>query len=349
MQSEVLKTNYQEFFSGLKEKVRQAQIKAAVSVNKELILLYWQIGKDILERQKKEEWGAINEVIKQLAFDLKREFPEMKGFSARNLQYMRSLAENYTDLRIVQQVVAQIPWGHNCVILDKIKNYEERLWYAQKTIQNGWSRNVLIHQIELKAYERQGKAITNFEQALPQPQSDLAKQILKDPYNFDFLTLSEQALERDIEEALVQHITKFLLELGSGFAFVGRQYHLEVGEQDFYIDLLFYHLTLRSYIAIELKAGEFKPEYIGKMNFYLSALDDLVKEEFDNSAIGIILCKNKNKVIAEYAVRDTNKPIGIAEYKLMDAIPANLKGKLPTIEELEYEAGLVAFEEENKE
>jgi predicted nuclease of restriction endonuclease-like (RecB) superfamily len=237
----------------------------------------------------------------------------------------------------VQQPVAQIPWGQNVVILDKIKEQQERLFYVQKTSENGWSRNVLVHQIESGLYHRQGKAISNFTQTLPALQSGLAKEMLKDPYKFDFLNLSEEYFEKDLEEALVNHITKFLLELGAGFSYVGRQYHLEIGGEDFYIDLLFYHLKLRSYVVIELKTGKFIPEYASKLNFYLSAVDDLLKHKTDNPTLGILICKERNKVIAEYSLRDINKPMGIAAYELTQSIPENLKGSLPTIEEIENE------------
>ncbi len=242
---------YDDFLQELKERIRSAQVKAALSVNRELVLLYWQIGRETIIRQQQQGWGA--KVIERLARDLKAAFPDMKGFSVRNLKYMRAFAEAYPDEQIVQQAAALIPWFHNCVILDKVKNKFEREWYIQKTIENGWSRNILVHQIESGLYHRQGKATTNFENTLPKPQSELAQQLLKDPYNFDFLSLGKEALERDLEKALIEHIRDFLLELGVGFAFVGSQYHLEVGNQDFYIDLLFYHLHLRCYVVIDLK------------------------------------------------------------------------------------------------
>ncbi len=334
MSTELTK-DYAEFLQSLKERISTAQIKAALAVNRELVLLYWQIGREILERQKAQGWGA--KVIEQLSKDLRSAFPEMKGFSRANLLYMRSFAENYPDEQFVQQVVGQIPWGHNVRILDKAKTPEEREFYIRETIENGWSRNVLVWQIESKLYERQGKAVTNFELTLPKPQSDLANQLLKDPYNFDFLTLHDTAVERDLENALQENIRKFLLELGVGFAFVGSQYHLEIGDQDFYIDLLFYHLKLRCFVVIDLKMGEFKPEFAGKMNFYLSAVDDLLRHEKDEPSVGLILCKSKNKFIAEYALRDMKKPIGVSEMQILQALPENLKGSLPTIEEIEAE------------
>ena len=330
-----LPIGYAEFLADLKERIRRARIKATLSANRELILLYWEIGRMILERQRKEGWGS--KVIDRLAQDLRREFPDMKGFSARNLKYMRAFAEAYPDKEFVQQVAAQIPWFHHCTLLDKVKNPAERIWYIQQTIEHGWSRNILVHQIESGLYHRKGKAITNFDRTLPAPQSDLAQEILKDPYVFDFLGLTENIRERELERQLIARIRDFLLELGVGFAFVGSQVHLEVGGEDFYLDLLFYHLKLRCYVVIELKTGEFKPEYAGKMNFYLSAVDDLLRHPDDKPSIGIILCKSKNKVIVEYALRDTTKPIGVSSYRLTRALPEELKSSLPSVEELERE------------
>jgi len=325
--------SYVDFLKGLKDKIRTSRVKAALSVNSEMVLLYWEIGNEILLRQKNEGWGA--KIIERLSTDLRRSFPEMKGFSSRNLKYMRRFAEVYPDSEFVQQVAAQIPWFHNCILIDKVKGAEKREWYIQQTIQNGWSRSILVQQIETDLYNRQSGLTHNFDRTLPAPQSDLAKETLKDPYIFDFLTIGEEAHERDLENQLVQNITRFLLELGVGFTYVGRQYNIEVGGRDYFIDLLFYHLRLRCFVAIELKVGEFKPEYAGKINFYLSALDDLVKTEQDNPSIGIILCKTRNKIVAEYALRDMSKPIGVSEYKLTEAIPEKLKSSLPTIEELE--------------
>jgi predicted nuclease of restriction endonuclease-like (RecB) superfamily len=300
-----------------------------------LVLLYWQIGRDIIVRQAAAGWGA--KVIDRLAVDLRREFPEMKGFSSRNLMFMRGFAEAFPEEPIVKQLVSQIPWGHIIRIMQMVKDPSERQWYIHKTMEHGWSRPVLVHQIESGLCRRQGKAITNFDRTLPKPQSELARQTLKDPYLFDFLNLGEEAEERDFERALTEHIRRFLLELGVGFSFVGSQYHLDVGDQDFYLDLLFYHLHLRCYVVIDLKMTEFKPEYAGKMNFYLSAVDDLLRHKDDQPSIGIILCKTKNKLIAEYALRDTRKPIGVSGYKLTEALPKKLQGKLPTIEALEAE------------
>jgi predicted nuclease of restriction endonuclease-like (RecB) superfamily len=299
------------------------------------VLLYWSIGREILVRQEREGWGA--KVIDSLARDLHQSFPEMKGLSPRNLKYMRAFAEAWPEESIVQQAAAQIPWFHNCTLLDKVKDPLERLWYTQQTIANGWSRNVLILQIESGLYRRQGKAISNFEVALPKPQSDLAQQLLKDPYNFDFLTLDKDARERDIERGLLDHLRQFLLELGSGFAFVGSQVPLEVGGEDYRLDLLFYHLKLRSFIVVEVKSNPFRPEYAGKMNFYLSAVDDLLRHPNDQPSIGLILCRSKEGIVVEYALRDIAKPMGIAEFRLTESLPDSLKSTLPSIEELESE------------
>ena len=328
-------SDYGPFLEELKERIRSAQIRAAVAVNSELVLLYWTIGRRILVAQKAERWGA--KVIDRLSADLIREFPEVKGLSSRNLKYMRAFAEAWSEEAIVQQVVAQIPWGHNVRLLDHLDSQEQRLWYARNVIEYGWSRNVLVHQIESRLFERQGKAISNFGRALPSPQSDLAHQLLKDPYNFEFLTLQKDAEERELERGLVAHVRKFLLELGAGFAFVGSQYHLEVGGEDFYIDLLFYHLKLRCFVVIELKAGKFKPEYVGKLNFYLAVVDDLLRHPDDAPTIGLILCKDKNQVVAEYSLRGTSAPMGVSAYQITEAIPETLKGSLPTIEEIESE------------
>ncbi len=326
---------YDDFLRDLKERIRSAQVKAALAVSHELVTLYWNVGRQLIAEQMRRGWGA--KVIDRLAADLRHAFPEMKGFSPRNLKYMRALAEAYPDAEFVQQVVAQIPWGHNLRILDAVNDPDERKWYLRQTIEHGWSRNVLVHQIESQLYQRQGKALTNFAHTLPAPQSELAQQLLKDPYTFDFLTLGDAAFERDLERGLLAHLREFLLELGIGFAFVGSQQHLDVGGQDFYLDLLFYHLRLRCFVVIDLKISEFQPEFVGKMNFYLSAVDDLLKHPNDQPSIGIILCKTKNNVIVEYALRDTNKPMGVSTYQLTESLPKQLKGSLPTIEELEAE------------
>jgi predicted nuclease of restriction endonuclease-like (RecB) superfamily len=324
---------YEGLLQSFKERIAGAQLHAALAVNRELVLLYWQLGREILDQQRQHGWGA--KVIDRLARDLRRAFPDQKGFSPRNLKYMRAFAEAWPDEPFVQQVAAQIPWFHNCVLLEKVGDPERRAWYARQAVEHGWSRNVLVHQIESGLYERQGRALTNFDRTLPAPRSDLARQILKDPYNFDFLSLGQVVQERDLEQALLRHIREFLIELGLGFAFVGSQYHLAVADQDYYLDMLFYHLTLRCYVVIDLKIGEFKPEDAGKMNFYLSALDDLLRHPDDQPSIGLILCKNKNQVIVEYTLRDMHKPIGVAAYQLTQSLPDHLQLSLPTIEELE--------------
>lgn len=334
-QNSGLPSDYGKFLTDIKTRIRQAQIRAGLAVNSELILLYWSIGRDILTKQSEQGWGA--KVIDRLAEDLNSEFPGQQGYSKRNLLFMRGFAEAIPDEEIVKQPVSQIPWGHIVRLIQKVKTPEERLWYVHKTIENGWSRAVLVHQIESGLYERQGKAQTNFERALPAPQSELAGQILKDPYNFDFLELAGDHKERELHRGLLDHIRAFLLELGTGFAFVGSEYHLEVGQSDFYIDLLFYHLSLRCYVIIELKTGKFQPEYAGKMNFYLSAVDDLLRHPEDKPSIGLILCKDRDNIVAEYALRDTLKPIGVSGYELTKALPESLQGSLPTIEQLEEE------------
>lgn len=338
--------DYRNFLQELKERILQAQVRAVVSVNRELVLLYWQIGQDILNRQQQQGWGA--KIIDNLAADLRKAFPQMKGFSSRNLKYMRSFAETYPDEQFVQEVLAQITWYHNIALMEKLKSSDERLWYARQTIEQGWSRNVLVHQIESGLYRRQGKADTNFDRTLPNPQSELAQQLLKDPYNFDFISLGKEAQERELEKALIDRIRDFLLELGVGFAFAGSQYHLEVEGEDFYIDLLFYHLRLRCFVVIDLKVEAFKPEFSGKMSFYVSAVDDLLKHRDDMPTIGIILCKNKKQKIVEYALRDINKPIGISTYQLREALPEQLQGSLPTVEQLQAELEAVEIEIEEE-
>lgn len=328
---------YADWLDELKTRIYSAQQRATLAVNRDLITLYWQIGRDILTRQAKQGWGA--KVIARLAHDLRTAFPEMKGFSRANLMYMRAFAEAWPDAEIVQQAVGQLPWGHNLVLLTRLKDRALRLAYAQRAIQHGWSRSVLNIHIETRRIEREGLAVTNFALQLPKPQSDLARESLKDPYRLDFLGLGKDAEERAIEMALVQHITQFLIELGAGFAFVGRQVNIEVGGDDFFIDLLFYHLKLRCYVVVELKAGPFKPEHTGQLSFYLSAVDAQVKHPDDQPSIGLLLCKSKNRVVAEYALRDTNKPIGVAEYELVNALPTQLQTSLPTIEEIEREMG----------
>jgi len=330
-----LPKGYESFLKDLKQRIRTAQLRASLSVNRELVLLYWSIGKDILARQMEQRWGA--KVIDRLAGDLRKAFPEMTGFSPRNLKYMRAFAEAWPEEPIVQATLAQITWYHNLALLEKLATADERLWYARQTVENGWSRNVLVHQIEGGLYRRQGKALTNFTRTLPSPQSELAQQIVKDPYNFDFLSLSTESQERELERSLIEHIRDFLLELGVGFAFVGSQYPLQVGPREFWIDLLFCHLKLRCYVVVDLKMRAFKPEFSGRMNFYLSAIDDLLRHSTDQPSIGVILCKSKNKIVAEYALRDLRKPVGVSEYKLTASLPKQLQRSLPSIRDLEAE------------
>jgi predicted nuclease of restriction endonuclease-like (RecB) superfamily len=330
-------SSYATLLKSIKERIQAAQVRAAVAVNQELVLLYWGIGREILSRQAQEGWGK--NVIPRLSRDLASEFPEMKGLSPRNLGYMKAFAEAWPEESILQQLVAKLPWGHNVRLLDHVKDSLERQRYAQAAIEHGWSRNVLVMQIEAGLYKRQGKAITNFTKALPAPQSDLAQQLLKDPYNFDFLMLSKDAGERDLENGLVAHIQKFLLELGTGFAFVGRQYPLSIAGEEYRLDLLFYHLKLRCFVVIDLKSGPFQPEYAGKMNFYLAAVDDMLKHPSANPTIGLILCKGKRELVVEYALRNLATPMGIAEFRHLEKLPAELMGSLPSIEEIEAELG----------
>jgi predicted nuclease of restriction endonuclease-like (RecB) superfamily len=360
--SAALPVGYANLLTDLKARVRAAQLRAAVSVNRELILLYWDIGKIIVEAQNTKGYGK--QVVEQLAEDLHTAFPKMDGFSPRNIWRMRAFYLAWTDesqkhqqpagnldSKILPQLVAEldgqnlpqpvaeIPWGHNVWLLEKISNPILRLWYAHKTIEHGWSRAVLTHHIETELHKREGKAVTNFKRTLPPPQSDLAEQTLKDPYNFDFLTLHSDAHERDLEKGLLDHIQKFLLELGVGFAFVGRQYHMEISGKDYYLDLLFYHLRLRCYVVIDLKMKTFEPEFAGKMNFYLSAVDDQLRHADDRPSIGLLLCKERDHLTVEYALRDLKKPIGVAQWqtKLVESLPKNLKGSLPTVAEIEAE------------
>ncbi|CAM3800477.1 PDDEXK nuclease domain-containing protein [Polaromonas hydrogenivorans] len=337
---------YADWLADLKGRIHTAQQRATLAVNRELVLLYWQIGCDILARQAAQGWGA--KVIERLAHDLRAAFPAMKGFSPRNLKYMRAFAEAWPDAQFVQAVLAQLPWYHQLALLDKLPGPETRRWYAAKAIEHNWSRNILVMQIETRLLERSGKAVTNFAASLPRPQSDLARESLKDPYRFDFLGLTDKAQEREVENALVKHVTEFLLELGAGFAFVGRQVLLDVGGDEFFIDLLFYHLKLRCYVVIELKGGKFKPEHLGQLSFYLTAVDAQVKHPQDNPTIGLLLCKSKNKVVAEYALRTNTQPLGVAEYQLLESLPTELQTSLPSIEQIERElANDGAFKEEN--
>ena len=337
-----LDKDYKDWIQEVKAKIRATQLKAAVTVNRALIEFYWELGKMIAEKQTTSNWG--DKIIEQVAKDLRSEFPDMKGLSRSNLFYAKQFYLFYKN-EIVQQPVEQlgkqpitrIPWGHNIMIFTKSESLEEAYFYVQQTLENNWSRDVLAFQLKSALYQRHGKAITNFPDTLPAPQSDLANQTLKDPYIFDFLTFAQPYKEKDIENQLVQHVTKFLLELGKGFAFIGQQYHLEIGDQDYYLDLLFYHVTLKCYVVIELKNTRFIPEYAGKMNFYLSAVDSILKKDDDQPTIGIILCRDKNNIEAEFALRGINKPMGISEFKLIETLPEELKSSLPTIEEIEKE------------
>jgi predicted nuclease of restriction endonuclease-like (RecB) superfamily len=352
-------SGYRALLTDIKARIRLAQIKASLSVNRELIQLYWDLGGMIVRRQTAERWG--NSVVEKLASDIQKDFPGIEGFSPRNVWRMRAFylawasgkpvpvgvgktnrkPKPVADLgrRVLPQAVAEIPWGHNVTLLEKLNNADQRLWYAKQAIMNGWSRSMLEHWIESDLYSRQGKAVTNFETALPPAESDLARDVMRDPYNFDFLALREQAEERELEEGLLAHIRKFLIELGAGFAFVGQQIHLVVDGEDYYIDLLFYHLKLRRYVVIDLKTTCFKPEYAGKMNFYLSAVDDQLRHEDDKLSIGLILCKTRSKVVAEYALRNLATPVGVARYttKLVESLPPEFQGTLPTPKEIEAE------------
>jgi predicted nuclease of restriction endonuclease-like (RecB) superfamily len=334
-----LPAGYAVWLTNIKARVVAARQRAALAANAELIQLYWQIGRDILERQAQQGWGS--KVIDRLARDLRESFPEMKGFSGRSLKYMRAFAEAWPETEIVQQPAAQLPWFHLCTLLDKVKTRNERDWYVARAIEGGWSRATLELNIRNRLHERQGQAVTNFGTRLPASQSELAHETLKDPYLFDFLGLGNDAHEREIENALVRHITRFLLELGSGFAFVGRQYRLEVNGDEFFIDLLFYHMRLKCYVVVELKATAFKPEHAGQLNFYLTAVDRQVKAPDDKPTIGLLLCKTQNRMVAEYALSGVDKPIGVAEYALVRALPDPFVTSLPTVEQLENELGAI--------
>jgi len=331
--------SYKRWLENIKQKIKSTQLKVAQSVSVQVLEMYWQLAEEIVSKEQTATWG--DGVLEQLSIDLRLSFPNINGFSRRNLYAIRQWYLFYqTHSEFVPQAVAQIPWGHNRLIISKIKNTEEAIFYCKATLENGWNRENLELAIKNNYYEAKGKSITNFKKTLPESQSELAIETLKNPYNFDFLGLEHDALEREIENAMVDHITKFLIELGKGFAFVGRQYQLVVGDTEYYIDLLFYHLHLRSYVVIELKAGKFKPEYAGKLNFYLSAVDSQLKHPTDNNSIGLILCKHKDKVEAEYALRDIQKPIGISEFLLTQTLPENFRSQLPTVEQLETQLNL---------
>ena len=359
MANEIITTKeYRDWLVDIKRRVRSAQLKAATAVNTALLEFYWSLGADIVEKQKNTTWGS--GFLKQLSKDLMVEFPNMKGFSYRNLRAIKQWYLFYSqDNTIWQQAVAKmghlavtekwqqpvailawIPWGHNLAIISKCDSVEQALFYVQKTVEHNWSRSVLIHQIESDLFSRSGKAITNFDKTLPAPQSDLAREMIKDPYNFDFLTLTEDFTERELEKGLIDHITRFLLELGAGFAYVGKQVPLQVGERDYFLDLLFYHTRLHCYVVIELKVSEFEPEHAGKLNFYIKAVDEQLRRDGDMPTIGILLCKGKDRVVAEYALSDIHKPMGVSEYELTRALPVELKSSLPTIEQIEAELEL---------
>lgn len=347
--STIIRQSPNEFLTLLKEvkvRIQKAQARAVLSVNSEMIRLYWDVGRTIDQRQIQEGWGA--NIIPKLANELSGELSELKGFSTRNLERMVAFYRAYPNpFANPPQAVADlepstfwsIPWGHHILLIEKIKENDLRLWYMGEILKNGWSRNVLHEMMKSKAHQRQGKSVSNFQRLLPSPQSDLVQQECKDPYVFDFLTLQDTFHERELEVGLLKHLEQFLLELGQGFAFVGRQYYLEIDDNEFYVDLLFYHLKLRCFIVIDLKKGKFKPEYAGKMNFYLNVVDDQLKAKNDTTSIGLILCQDRNEIVAEYALRGVERPIGVSEYELTRALPKNLKSSLPTVEEIESELG----------
>ena len=348
--------DYRTWLGELKSRFRQVQLKAAVAVNTALLQFYWELGADIVARQAREDWGS--GFLKQLSADLMRDFPEIAGFSVRNLKYIRQWYSFYAaSPAIGQQAVAQfakqpvsqilgIPWGHNLAVIAKCKQLDEALYYVQATLAHGWSRSVLVHQIESGRWQREGRAVTNFVETLPVPHSDLAAQTLKDPYLFDFLSLTKEHTERELELGLTQHISQFLLELGAGFAYLGRQVPLQVGEREFFIDLLFYHTRLHCHVVVELKTGDFEPEFAGKLNFYLKAVDEQLRSAGDQPSIGLLLCKSKDRLVAEYALSDVHKPMGIASYELTHALPETLRDQLPSIERLERELGLDGLAED---
>jgi predicted nuclease of restriction endonuclease-like (RecB) superfamily len=340
----IIDNDYRIWLAELKGRIRNVQIKAALKVNAELLNFYWELGADIVKKQATTKWG--DGFLLQLSKDLMTEFPGMKGFSRRNLELIRQwhLFYNQTSspVQFAKQPVSQItqiPWGHNIAIISKCKDIEEALYYVQNILIHNWSRSVLVHQIESGLYQREGKSVNNFAITLPKPQSDLARETLKDPYLFDFLSMTKEYNERDLEKGLIDHITHFLLELGSGFAFVGRQIQIQVGEKEFFIDLLFYHIRLHCYVVVELKTVDFEPEHTGKLNFYIKAVDCQLRKDRDQPTIGILLCKSKDKLVAEYALSDIHKPIGVSEYQLTHSLPEVLRGSLPTIEEIEAELG----------
>ena len=334
-------SDYKNWLQTLKGKIQQSQIKAAIQVNSELLRLYWQIGKAIVEKQAKAKWG--DGFLQTLSADLCKEFPTMKGFSYRNLKSIRQWFLFYNqEFLIRKQLVSQleaslfsIPWGHHIMIMQRCKSIQEALFYVHKTIENHWSRSVLEHQIALNLYARQGKAITNFQQQLPATASDLAQELTKDPYVFDFLSMTEGYTERELQQYLEDHMTKFLLELGKGFCFYGKQVHINVGGDDFYIDLLFYNAHLHCYVVVELKTTNFKPEHIGQLKFYVTAVNKQLRTEGDNPTIGLLICKDKNDIVAEYTLEEIHNPIGVSSYKLFDELSKGFQSSLPSIEEIE--------------
>lgn len=326
---------YNSFLVDIKTQIKLSQQKAFNAVNQEMILLYFNIGKMIDTWQKELGWGA--KVIDKLSLDILNEFPTMSGFSTRNLKLMVQFYKEYSNDEFVQPIVAQIPWTHNIILIQKIKDKNIRFWYMEQTLQNGWSKDILSLMIKSEIHNRTGNLVSNFSQILPPLESDLVQQSFKDPYRFDFLTITEPFRERELENNLIKHMEKFLIELGSGFAFVGRQYKLEIGDDEFYIDLLFYHLKLRCFIVVELKKGKFKPEYSGQVNFYCSAIDGILAQKDDKPTIGLILCQEKNEIVAEYSLRNMTQPIGISQYQLTEVLPKEFESSLPTIEEIEQE------------
>ncbi len=340
--------DYVATLTEIKERIRIERIRVAMSANATMVMMYWEIGRIILGRQEAEGWGA--KVIDRLSADLREEFPDMQGISARNLLFMRAFADIYPDAEIVKQLVSQLPWGHVVHLIQRVKDPEARIWYARAAVADGWSRSILDLQIASQAHLRQGKSVNNFALTLPPADSDMAAQVFKDPYLFDFIGTADPRREREVEQALVDHVQKFLLELGAGFAFVGRQVHLEFSSKDYYLDLLFYHLKLRCYVTVELKAVPFEPEFVGKLNMYMGAVDDLLRHADDKPTIGLLLCKGKDRIIAEYALSGFTRPIGVADWKkqLTEALPADLKGSLPSVEEIEAELSEVAKRAEAK-
>ena len=337
--------DYYSFLGDIKNSIKLAQQKAFNSVNKEMITLYFNIGSMIDKRQKELGWGA--KVIDKLSRDISKEFPEMKSFSTRNMKRMLRFYKEYSDeFSKVPLLVAQIPWTHNIILIEKIKDKKLRYWYIQKVLENGWSKDVMSLMIKSELHKREGSLVSNFQNVLPSNESDLVQQSFKDPYRFDFLTITEPFKERELENSLIKNMENFLIELGSGFAFVGRQYKLEVGDDDFYIDLLFYHLKLRCFIVVELKKGKFKPEYSGQVNFYCSAIDSVLAQESDNATIGLILCQEKNEIVAEYSLRNMSQPIGISQYELLEVLPEEFESSLPSIQMIENELKSI-LEDEN--